>query len=177
MSAVRPAVHPHVEDGTSREDLAIYLTGWRRYRALAAREDRVRYDVRARPLLARLEEHLAALRLYAAMAPAEFLADDRNAAAAQLRLFMAMAAAIDATKWLAGRAGVRGRPRSFADAFELLVRAGALPAARRRVYAGLARFRNWMAHEAVVLPPAKVQRLIRFYLPVLEEFADLLRTK
>ncbi len=52
-----------------------------------------------------------------------------------------------------------------------------MPAARRRVYAGLARFRHWVAHEAVVLPPAKVQRIIRFYLPVREEFADCLRTE
>ncbi len=177
MGAVRPALHPHVEDGTSREDLAIFLAGWRRYRALAAREDRVRYDARARPLLARLEEHLAALRVHAAVPVEVFLTEPWRAETAEHRLFLAMAAAIDATKWLAGRAGVRARPRSFAGAFDLLVQAGVLAAARRRVYAGLARFRNWVAHEAVVLPPAKVQRLIRFYLPVLEEFADYLRTR
>ncbi len=175
MSAVRPALHSHVEDGTSREDLAIFLAGWRRYRALAAREDRGRYEARARPLLERLEEHLAALRVHAAVPVEVFLTEPWRAGDAQLRLFLAMAAAIDATKWLAGKAGVRGRPRSFADAFELLVQAGALPAGKRRVYVGLVRFRNWMAHEAVILPPARVQRLIRFYLPVLEEFTDYLR--
>lgn len=175
MSTVRPVLRPRWEDGTSREDLAIFLAGWRRYQALAAREDRGRYDARVRPLLARLEEHLAVLRVHAAVPPEAFLADSWRAEGAQHRLFLAIAAAIDATKWLAGRVGVRGRPRGFADAFALLVEAGALPARRRPVYVGMARLRNWVAHEAVSLPARKTHRLIRFYLPVLEEFAACLR--
>ncbi len=175
MAAIPHVSRSHMADRTSPEDLAIFLAGWRRYRALAACEDRVRYDARLHPLLERLEGHLTALRPYAIMPAVVFLSDRRNAGDAQHRLFLAIAAAIDATKWLAGKANVQGRPRGFADAFDLLTRAGALPFERRRVYVGMARLRNWIAHEAVSLPAAKAHRLLRFYLPVLDGFAACLR--
>ncbi len=174
VAALPHVSRPPIADGTSPEDLAVFLAGWLRYRALAAREDRVRYDARLHPLLERLEEHVAALRLLAAMPPGEFLADPWRFKAAQLHLFLGLAAAIDATKWLAGKVRVRGRPRGFADAFDLLTRAGALPVERRHVYLGMARLRNWIAHEAVTLPPRKVRALVRFFLPELEAFARLL---
>ena len=164
-----------VEDGTSREDLAIFLRGWRRYRAWAVREEPFRYAARLAPLLSRLEEHLEVLQQYAALPLGEFLGDERNAEAAQHRLFLAFVAVIDSTKWLAGKARLRGRPRSLAEAFVLLIEAGELPPEKRRVYLGLARLRNWIAHEAVALPPRKVRALVRFYLPELEAHAALLR--
>lgn len=177
VSLLRQAGLLPIPDGTSREDLAIFLAGWRRYRALAVREEPAVYDVRLAPLLGRLEEYLAVLREYAAMPARDFLADRRNAYTVQLHLFLAWVAVIDSTRWLAGKVHLRGRPRSFAEAFDLLVQAGALPAEKRNVYVGLARLRNRIAHEAVILPPAKVHALLRFYLPEMEAYAVLLRRR
>ncbi len=172
---------PRVYDGTARgdpvmrEDLAIFLRGWHRYRVWAVREEPAVYDARLAPLLARLEAHLEALRHYAAMAPAEFLADAHKSAAGQLHLFGAFVAVLESSKWLAGKVRLRGRPRTFADAFDLLVAAGVLPEDGRNLHVGLARLRNWLAHEAVLLPASKVRALARFYLPHLEEWARHLR--
>ncbi len=166
---------PAADDRTSREDLAVFLAGWRRHRAWAMREEPFLYDVRLVPLLARMEEHLTVLRLHAAVPAGAFLAEPWRAEAARHRLFLAFVAVIDSTKWLAGRARLRGRPRSLAEAFDLLIQAGALPPEQRRFYLGLARLRNGIAHEAVALPPRKVRALLRFHLPGLEAHAALLR--
>lgn len=175
MVVRHPIRKPPVLDGTSREDLAIFLRGWRRYRAWAVREEPAVYDARLAPLLARLEAHLAALREYAALPPEAFLSNTHIAPAAQHDLFLAFAGAIDTTKWLAGKVRLRGRPRGLAEAFDLLVEAGALPSGKRNVLIGMARLRNWIAHEAVSLPPAKVRALVRFYRPELEAYAAWLR--
>lgn len=177
MVMVRPSRRVPVPDGTSQEDLAIFLAGWRRYQKWAVREESAAYDACLQPLLARLEEHLDVLRELAGLSVEEFLADPRLAGAAQYRLFLAWAAVIDSTKWLEGKVRLHGRPRSIAEAFDRLVGAGVLPAAKRNVYVGLARLWNWIMHEAVSLPPAKVHALLRFYLPELEAHAALLRRR
>jgi len=175
VAVTRQAGRMLAPDGTSREDLALFLRAWRRYRAWAVREEPFRYAARLAPLLARLEANVAELRALAAEPAAVLAADKRWALAAQHCLFLAFVAVIESTKWLAGKARLRGRPRSLAEAFVLLIEAGELPPEKRRVYLGLARLRNWIAHEAVALPPRKVRALVRFYLPELEAHAALLR--
>lgn len=176
MAVVRGRSVRGIPDGTDPEDLAIFLRGWRRYQQWAGREGRVEYDARLNPLLRRLEEHVQVLQWYAALPAEALLADRRNADGAQHRLFLALVAAIDATKWLAGKVRVSARPWGFAQAFDLLVEAGALPAEKRAAYVGFARLRNWIAHEAVALPPRKVRALVRHLLPLLEEYGRVLRS-
>lgn len=177
MVVLREAGHLPVPDGTYREDLAIFLAGWRRYRALAVREDPATYDARLAPLLERMEEHLAALRCCSSMPRDLFLADRKSGGGAQLHLFFAFASVINTSKWLAGKLRLRERPRSIAEAFDLLIRAGALPAEKRNLYIGIARQWNAILHGAVDLSPAKAHALLRFYLPELEAYAALLRRR
>lgn len=175
MATVSPMRNASIPDGTRREDLAVFLKGWRRYRALALREEPAVYNARVHPLLTRLQEHLAVLRLLATQPSSEFQADRWRVEAAHFRLFMAFSSVIDATKWLAGKSRIQGRPRSMAEAFDLLVQAGALPAEKRNLYMGLARLRNRIAHESLTLSPAKARALVRFWLPELEVYQALIQ--
>lgn len=103
MAVTRAMFLPYGEDGTSEEDLGIFLAGWREYQAWAVWEEPVVHHARLFPLIARLDEHLAVLRRYAAMPMDVFLADDRNAETSQFRLLLAFVATIDSISGWRGR--------------------------------------------------------------------------
>lgn len=167
------------DDGTQPEDLAIYLRGLARYRTWFMKETPARYLGRLERILQALEEDLAALDRLLAVPEDDFLADPAYRDQALWRLFHALVAFLEVSKWLLARETAKGdRPRSFSEAFAWLAEKGVLPLERCDEYRALCRLRNRFAHSMDESPPpAAARAMVQHWLPELRAAAAHLRAR
>lgn len=90
-------------------------------------------------------ERVEQLRVYAATPRNVFLADETLQYASVRALQVAIEAMIDIANHVVARLRL-GIPKTYAEAFDLLVRAGILPAEGRDTFRAMVRFRNRAVH-------------------------------
>jgi uncharacterized protein YutE (UPF0331/DUF86 family) len=117
----------------------------------------------------RIREYVRDLRDFARITETEFLANRERQYAVLHALQLAIEASVEIATHICA-ADALGSPASYAEAFEMLERAGIVDAALAEDLRNMARFRNRIVHFYGRVDPAKVYRVLEERLSDFERY-------
>lgn len=124
--------------------------------------------------LSLLMDNLQLLQFLKSFAAEDFIRDFRNIESAKHLLQVSIEAMIDIANHIVSR-GRLGRPKSYAESFELLHRRGILDSEQIETYKTMVKFRNRVVHLYQKVEPEQVYDILQSRLKDFAAFAENIR--